>query len=77
MKSLELKEDPSFEMASYGPIFPTFYVSDEQMPEITDWDVEGEYTLTVKVRVKNKTQAATVDGVDTDSVLEVLAYEIP
>lgn len=56
--------------------FPAFYVCDDQMPEVADWDVDGEYTMIVKVRVKTKSQVATIDGVDTDSCLEVLSYEV-
>lgn len=77
MKSLERNTEFGLDMeVPSSPSFPTFYVCDEQMPEIADWEVEGEYTLTVKVRVRNKSQSATVDGVDTDSTLELLAYEV-
>ena len=76
MKSLEKKfESSSIEMPMSSS-FPSFYVCDEQMPEIADWEPDGEYTITVKVRVKTKSQFATMEGVDTDSCLEVLAYEI-
>lgn len=78
MKSLEKKPEPSLEMdmPMMGSSFPSFYVCDEQMPEISKWEPDGEYTLKVKVRVKTKSQVATVDGVDTDSCLEVLSYEV-
>lgn len=75
MKSLEMEQEPSFEVPS-APSFPSFYVCDEQMPEIATWEPEVEYTLTVKVRVVNKNQNSTVDGVDTNSRLEILAYEV-
>lgn len=75
MKSLEMQSEPMLEMPMQSS-FPSFRVCDEQMSEITDWPVDGEYTLTVKVRVKTKDQESTVDGVDTDACLEVLSYEV-
>jgi len=76
MKSLEMKPEPSMEMPMQGSSFPTFYVCDEQMPEIADWETDGEYTLTVKVRVKSKSEETTMDGIDTDATLEVLSYDV-
>jgi hypothetical protein len=75
MKSLEMKPEPSLEV-SIPSSFPSFYVCDEQMPEIAGWEPDGEYTLKVKVRVKTKSQVANLDGVDVDSCLEVLSYDI-
>lgn len=75
MKSLEMQPEPMLDMPMQSS-FPSFMVCDEQMPEVTDWPVDGEYTLTVKVRVKTKDQESTVDGVDTDSCLEILSYEV-
>lgn len=74
MKSLEMKSEPGLEMPTMSS-FPSFYVCDEQMPEIADWEADGEYTLTVKFRVKTKSQTADLEGIDTDACLEVLAYE--
>ena len=70
-----MKDEPMLDMPMSSR-FPSFYVCDEQMKEITDWATDSEYTLTVKVRVKSKQQEATVDGIDTDSCLEVLSYEV-
>ena len=67
--------EPMLDMPSM-PSYPSFYVCDEQMPEVSSWEPDGEYTMTVKVRVKTKSQVATVDGIDTDSCLEVLSYEV-
>lgn len=75
MKSLEKKSEPSFDEVTSSS-FPSFYVCDEQMKEITDWPIDGEYTLKVTVHVKNKTQTVGLEGTDTDSVLEVLSYEV-
>lgn len=77
MKSLEMKPELGLDMdAVPTSSFPSFYVSDEQMAEIADWEIGEEYTFTVSVRMKYKMQEATVDGTDTDGTLEVLAYEV-
>jgi len=75
MKSLEMKMEPTLD-TPLMPSYPSFYVCDEQMPEVSDWEPDGEYTMTIIVRVKTKSQVATVDGVDTDSCLEVLSYDV-
>lgn len=75
MKSLEMKSELMMDSPTRS-MYPSFYVCDEQMSEIAKWEVDGEYTMTVKVRVVSKSQRATVDGTDTDSCLEVLSYEI-
>lgn len=75
MVSLEKKSEPCFD-AVMSSSFPTIYVDDEQMPELANWEVDGEYTLTVKIRVKSKNQVATLDGLDTDACIELLEYEV-
>lgn len=75
LKSLERKTEPMLDMPMSSS-YPSFYVCDEQMPEVAEWEVEGEYTLTVKVRLKSKSQRSNMDAVHTDAELEVLAYEL-
>ena len=75
MKSLERKSEPTLDSVQSSS-FPCFYVSDDEMPEVSDWEIDGEYMLTVKVHVANKSQHVDLDGTDTDATLEVLSYEV-
>ena len=36
------------------PIFPSFHLTEGDLPQVKDWDVGEEYTLTVKVKMEGK-----------------------
>lgn len=66
---------PSVAVASETPMrtdYPSFYLNAKQMPEIEDWQVGEEYTLTVKVRLESKNKELTSPA---SGSLEVLSYE--
>lgn len=75
MKSLEMKSEPSM-VESMSSSFPRFYVCDDQMPELADWEVDTEYTVTFKIRMTSKNERVDVDDVDTDASFEMTAYEV-
>lgn len=75
MKTLEKKSEPAMDMPMLSN-FPTFYVCDEQMPEIADWEVDKEYTLRIKVKMTNQTKRVNMDGEDIDATIQMLSYEV-
>lgn len=75
MKSLEKKSEPSMNMPMSSN-FPIFYVCDEQMPEIADWEVDKEYTIRVKVKMTNQTKRINMDSEDIDATMQMLSYEV-
>jgi len=78
MKDLQLKEELTLDgPGSTEPRYPSFYVCDEQMPEIANWEPGSEHEVTFKIKVKQRTQENTVDGTDTDSTMQLIAYTPP
>lgn len=74
MKSLEKKRDPMLE----GPImadYPTFHVSDKQMPEIEDWEVGKSYTIKVKVKMIDRSEFESLERESGHATFEVISYE--
>lgn len=84
MKSLALPQSTHMEMLDCSspapkrePTYPSFWVSDDQMAEITSWPPGEEYVITMKVRVRKMHQTIDLKGSSAEADVEVLAYEVP
>lgn len=75
MKTLEKKSEPMMD-TPMSSNFPTFYVCNEQIPEIADWEVNKEYIIRVKVKMTNKTTRINMDGEDIDATIQLLSYDV-
>lgn len=59
---------------SDGPYYPCVYVDGKQMPEIDDWEVGEEYTITVKVKVRSYTMSEDEKNERSSAELELIEY---
>lgn len=76
MKSLERKTEPSLD----GPIdisFPNFYVSNEQMKEIDNWELGETYEIKVKIKMRDYHSTMTLDGeVKSGASFDMTHYDV-
>ena len=54
--------------------FPSFYVDSKQMPDIDNWEVGEEYTITVKVKMCSYSLSEREDKSMSSAEIEVLEY---
>lgn len=54
--------------------FPSFYVDSKQMPDIDNWEVGKEYTITVKVKMCSYSLSEREDKSMSSAEIEVLEY---
>lgn len=54
-------------------VYPSLFVSEDDIPEIESWKVGEEYELKIKIAVTNKDEFK--NGKNTTARLEVIAYE--
>jgi len=40
--------------AAHEPMYPRITFTENDLPEVRDWDVKGEYSITLKVRMVKK-----------------------
>ena len=75
MKTLEKKSEPMLD-CPMSSTSPTFYVCDEQMPEIADWETGEEHTIKIKIRMQRKNVMSNLDSENIDATMEMLSYEV-
>lgn len=56
------------------PYFPSTYVDSKQMPEIDEWEVGEEYTITVVVKMRSYSLSERADESRSSAELELLKY---
>lgn len=56
------KEDGCGEICSPYESYPTLYLNHEELPEIKEWEVDGEYYLVMKVKQTGKSMRTDKDG---------------
>lgn len=76
MKSLKTNTEMALDEPTIAS-FPTFYVSGEQMSEIDSWEVDGEYTLKVKVRMSSYRSHMEKGGkLHSNASFDMLEYSV-
>ena len=75
MKSLMMKSEPMLE-EPMKEHYPMMHLNGKQMPEIEEWKLSEEYTLKVKVKMKDYHEHIHMDKKESSATLEVLAYEV-
>jgi hypothetical protein len=59
------------------PQFPSFDVSGEQMPEIDSWEVDEEYTITVKVHMNGYSSHVDPNGkLRSHADFHMISYDV-
>jgi len=76
LKKIKSPSPVGMDRPSEATYLPGFSADDNQIPEITDWEVGKSYKMIIKVKQKSKSEGTFNGAKVSDGRFDIVAYKV-